>query len=117
MKKRQQQHILLVDTSGKNWYLGFRISSIKNKNNKKSRQYKKHLQYIKQWRKRNKQKLKEYGKKYYQEHKQQFHEYYSRPEVKKRILERQRKYRRKNKDLISKKNRQRYLKRKKANIT
>jgi hypothetical protein len=100
------RHLVLKDTRG-NLYLAFRIPSIK-----KSRQYKKHLKYVKQWRKRNKQKLKEYGRQYYKEHKQQFKEYYSRPEVKKRILARQAKYRKKNKEIISKKNRIRYLNRK-----
>jgi hypothetical protein len=101
--KSRQQPIVLQDTRG-NFYLAFRIKVPKHK----SRQYKKHLSYVKKWRKRNKQKLKEYGRQYYQEHKEQYREYYRRPEV----LARQRKYRRKNRDIISKKNRIRYLRRK-----
>ena len=69
--KSQQQPIVLQDTRG-NFYLAFRIKVPKHK----SRQYKKHLKYVKAWRYRNKQKVKEYGLLYYKQHLEQFKQYY-----------------------------------------
>ena len=106
LMKSRQQYTLLVDTSGKNWYLVIKLP----KPNKKSRQYKKHLKYLKAWRKRNKQRLMEYGRKYYKEHKQEFKQHYL--SNREHILKRHKEYRKKNKAIISKKNRQRYLRRK-----